>query len=273
MPRTRLAAACPSASAIATERCRPPVQPIAIVRYVFPSAMYCGIRNRSSAVVSCRKRRAAGARRTYRATRGLRPRPAAAAPCTKCGFGRNRTSNTRSASGGTPRRNPKLSDVDQRAARPSPVPPVDSRIAAPQLVHVQPARVDDLVRQPAQRLQQPPLLARCPRPPTAPAPSGCGRRVSLNRRSSDASVASRNTSRDAPARPALQLPVDARETAQLLALADVDDDGRAPDLALRRRASDRRTSESARPAGCRRRSSRGPRARGSRATCPRRTGR
>ena len=53
-----------NASAMATDRWRPPVQPIAIVRYALPSATYCGTGNRSRSIVSFTKRIAGRDRRT-----------------------------------------------------------------------------------------------------------------------------------------------------------------------------------------------------------------
>ena len=97
--------------------------------------------------------------------------------------------------------------------------------------------------------------------------SGCGRRVSLKRRTSAGSAASRKISTGLRSRIAFRLAVHPRELLEHLAFAHVDDDRGARDLACRRAASAPRASAAARPAGCRRRSSRGPRARGSPATC------
>ena len=119
--------------------------------------MYCGSRNRSS-VHGQRQElspRPAPAART-RDTRACRPVHGRSA-VTKCGFGRKRTSNTRSASAGVPCLNPKLDHVhQQRRGRWRAADRLQD--AASQLVDRQPARVDDLVGEPSHRLQQPPLV-------------------------------------------------------------------------------------------------------------------
>ena len=111
----------------------------------------------------------------------------------------------------------------------------------------------------------------CPRSTDRSGASGCGRRVSLNRRTSVACVGLEEDQR----------PVEAAHLAQLArrscgncdrksALADVDDDRDLLDVAAAR-ATASPASGSASSAGCRRRSSPDPRARGSPATCPIRT--
>ena len=94
-----------------------------------------------------------------------------------------------------------------------------------QLVNGEVRRVDDLVRHRAD-------LAPASAAPRSIASatgrsgaSGCGRRVSLKRRSSAASLASRNTSIGSQVRRRLQPPPDRRKLANEPALAHVDDDG------------------------------------------------
>ena len=79
---------------------------------------------------------------------------------------------------------------------------------------------------------QPPRSSRMPSMTGRPCASGCGRRVSLNRRTSASWLASRKISTGSSRGIALQLPQDARELAEEAALADVDDD--APPSAARR---------------------------------------
>ena len=261
--------------AIATDRCRPPVQPIAIVRYVLPSAMYCGIRNCSSAVVSCRKR--PRRRRSQHEARHARvcARSAAAAPSTKCGFGRKRTSNTRSASGRHAAPEAEADDVHGERRRALPVPPTtssDARAAGRARSSGSCRRCDRPAGESAAAARRSSRDALGGR--SVAAPSGCGRRVSLKRRSSAASLGLEKHELHAATGTALAAAgrrAGNRASAGPSRMSTTTAARRISPCAGERR--DPRTSGSARPAGCRRRSSRGPRARESRATCRRRTGR
>ena len=111
---------------------------------------------------------------------------------TKCGFGRQRTSNTRSASTGRPCLKPKLSERHHQ--------PGSRAIARqpheelPQLVDGHVRRVDDLVGQLADRPSAARARRGSPRSTDRSGASGCGRRVSLKRRTSASLLASRKIS-------------------------------------------------------------------------------
>ena len=163
---------------------------------------------------------------------------------TKCGFGRQRTSNTRSASTGTPCLKPKLSSVTtSRRARPV---ARQAHEELPQLVDRHVRRVDDLVghargSRSAARARRGSL-----RSTDRSGASGCGRRVSLKRRTSAAWLASRKISIGFEPRHLAQLLEDLRERRQEVAFAHVDDDRDLLDVAaaaqrqLRQRRNQRR---------------------------------
>ena len=93
----------------------------------------------------------------------------------------------------------------------------------PQLVNGQIRGVDDLVGQRANRREHCRAPVRAPPPSGGPGASGCGRRVSLKRRSSAASLASRKISSGCSPRVACSRRHIARKLANEPALAHVDD--------------------------------------------------
>ena len=124
----------------------------------------------------------------------------------------------------------------------------------------------------ADRRQPRPLVADALRSTERSGASGCGRRVSLKRRTSVALLASRKISTGLRPRHLPQPLEDLRETTTGSCLRARRRRSR-PSRCRRRAATASPASGSASSAGCRRRSSRDPRARGSPATCPSRTGR
>ena len=185
---------------------------------------------------------------------------------TKCGFGRNRTSNSRSESTGMPCLKPKLRIVTT-SWLPGARPLADAGEGVPQLVHRHLGGVDDVVRHAADRR----MALRSSRMPSIAersGASGCGRRVSLNRRTSVASCGLEEDQHRVEVAHRLQPRVDRRELRRAACLRARRRRPRPGRSRCRRAASARRASAAARPAGCRRRSSRGPRARGSPGTCP-----
>ncbi len=176
------------ASAIITDRCRPPVQPIPIVRYVLPSATYCGIRKRSR--LSVCSRNSCVASDLSRNAFTSRSRPVCGRSFgTKCGFGRNRTSNNRSESTGMPCLKPKLRTVTT-SCDPGERPPWTFRkawrsswtVIADVSTTCAASRRSGFIRSRSSRI---PSIA------DRSGASGCGRRVSLKRRTSTSSEASR----------------------------------------------------------------------------------
>src|SRR6185503_821282 len=95
-----------SDSTKATERCLPPVQPSAMVRYALPSRWYSGRRNWTRSSSRPSSSRLSGCANSQSVTSRSRPSCTRSAS-TKCGLGRKRRSNTRSASYGRPCLKPK----------------------------------------------------------------------------------------------------------------------------------------------------------------------
>ena len=167
--------------------------------------------------------------------------------------------------------------VTMRGAPPEAGPKCATRIA-PQLVDARVGRVDDPRRARAQRREALALEAhavehgeRALGAAGACGESGCGRRVSLKRWSSVSSLASRKSTCRSRCPPASRSCSTFAHLAEERADAHVDAerDARHP-AALAERDRLRREQ---RRAGCRRRRSRGPRARAAPATCRRPTGR
>jgi hypothetical protein len=83
---------------------------MAIVRYALPSRTYSGMRNVRRSVAFSRNSPVSGCCRRNVTTARSRPVLGFSAG-TKCGLGRKRTSNTMSASTGSPNLKPKLRSV------------------------------------------------------------------------------------------------------------------------------------------------------------------